>query len=97
MQELLAGEGQALTLVLTGFLWLWCGERLTVEPGTQGGRNFKVQVRDGCWQWRQRGAAHFKTITRVDKDVERVFPGGPVAETPHLPCRGPGFDPFSGN
>ena len=45
----------------------------------------------------QEDPLHFKTITRVDKDVERVFPGGPVAETPHLPCRGPGFDPFSGN
>ena len=24
------------------------------------------------------------------------FPGGPVAKTPHLQCRGCGFDPWSG-
>ena len=27
----------------------------------------------------------------------RVFPGGPVAETPHSQCKGPEFDPWSGN
>ena len=68
-----------------------------MEPGTHGGGDFKVRVRDGYWRWRQRGATHFKTVTSVDKDVERDFPGGPVAETPHWPCRGPGFDPCSGN
>ena len=25
------------------------------------------------------------------------FPGGLVVETPHSQCRGPGFDPWSGN
>ena len=25
------------------------------------------------------------------------FPGGPVAKTPRSQCRGPGFDPWSGN
>jgi len=25
------------------------------------------------------------------------FPGGPVAENLHTQCRGPGFDPCSGN
>ena len=27
----------------------------------------------------------------------RNFPGGPVAETPHSQCRGPGLDLWSGN
>ena len=27
----------------------------------------------------------------------RHFPGGPVAKTLHLQCRGSGFDPWSGN
>ena len=27
----------------------------------------------------------------------RDLPGGPVAKTPHSRCRGPGFDPWSGN
>ena len=31
------------------------------------------------------------------KEGERDFPGGPVAKTPHSQCRGPGFDPWSGN
>ena len=34
------------------------------------------------------------------KELQRAtsteFPGGSVAETPHSPCRGPGFDPWSG-
>ena len=71
----------------------WVGAELHRKPTAGEGRHLQTPGR----RWRQRGAAHFKTITRVDKDVERVFPGGPVAETPHLPCRGPGFDPFSGN
>ena len=25
------------------------------------------------------------------------FLGGPLAKTPHFQCRGPGFDPWSGN
>ena len=25
------------------------------------------------------------------------FPGGPVVKTPHSQCKGPGFDPWSGN
>ena len=25
------------------------------------------------------------------------FPGGPVGKTPHSQCRGPGFNPWSGN
>ena len=28
---------------------------------------------------------------------KRDFPGGPVAKTPLSQCRGPGFDPLSGN
>ena len=31
------------------------------------------------------------------KWLQRDFPGGPVAETPHSQCRGPGFDPWLGN
>lgn len=27
----------------------------------------------------------------------RNFPGGPVAQTPHSPGQGPGWDPWSGN
>ena len=27
----------------------------------------------------------------------RDFPGGPVGKTPCSQCRGPGFDPWSGN
>ena len=28
---------------------------------------------------------------------DRDFPGGAVDKTPCSPCRGPGFDPWSGN
>ena len=35
------------------------------------------------------------------KDVKRYdywdFPGGPVVKTPSFQCRGPRFDPWSGN
>ena len=29
--------------------------------------------------------------------INRDFPGGPVVKTPNSQCRGPGFDPRSGN
>ena len=35
---------------------------------------------------------HLKT-----KFVTGDFPGGPVGKTPCSQCRGPGFDPWSGN
>ena len=31
------------------------------------------------------------------KRTNRDFPGGPVGKTLHSQCRGPGFDPWSGN
>ena len=37
----------------------------------------------------------------VGSHVERAglgsFPGGPLAKTPNSQCRGPRFDPWSGN
>ena len=38
------------------------------------------------------GRFRFAKIFRV-----RDFPGGPVGKTPHSQCRGPEFDPWSGN
>ena len=45
---------------------------------------------------------HFKLRWAGTNDVENaqvreVFPGGPVAKTLHSQCRGPRFDPCSGN
>ena len=34
---------------------------------------------------------------RGKSDAGRDFPGGPVAKTPCSQCRGPRFDPWSGN
>ena len=34
----------------------------------------------------------------MEKNIKkRDFPGGPVGKTPGSQCRGPGFDPWSGN
>ena len=33
----------------------------------------------------------------TEKKAPRDFPGGPVAKTPRSQCRGPAFDPWSGN
>ena len=42
--------------------------------------------------------AEFQTTARRDKKAFlRDFPGGTVAKTPHSQCRGPGFNPLSGN
>ena len=41
-----------------------------------------------------------KISQRKEEKLEQVpgdFPGGPVAKTPHSQCRGPRFDPCSGN
>ena len=42
---------------------------------------------------------HLRSLC-VDTQQETAigdFPGGPVVKTPHFQCRGPGFDPWSGN
>ena len=36
-------------------------------------------------------------ITQHMKKDPQDFPGGPVGKTPRSQCRGPGFDPWSGN
>ena len=33
----------------------------------------------------------------IQEAVHRAFPGGPLAKTPYCQCRGPGFNPWSGN
>ena len=33
----------------------------------------------------------------LQRSFTRGLPGGPLAETPHSQCRGPGFDPWSEN
>ena len=37
------------------------------------------------------------SLTHFFKVGFRDFPGGPVAKTPSCQCRGPGFNPWSGN
>ena len=34
---------------------------------------------------------------KLIREKQRDFSGGPVAETLSAQCRGPGFDPWSGN
>ena len=37
-------------------------------------------------------------LTQLQKSLwSKDFPGGPMANTPHFQCMGPGFDPWSGN
>ena len=47
----------------------------------------------------QNGVATFeKTKGRTyKKKTSGDFPGGPAVKTPCSQCRGPGFDPWSGN
>ena len=42
-------------------------------------------------RWTQHGVGYQKRLPEWD------FPGGSMAKTPHSQCRGPGFDPWSGN
>ena len=51
---------------------------------------------EGAWTWSgQPGPA----LGELGIKRERLWdcPGGPVAKTLHSQCRGPGFDPWSGN
>ena len=41
--------------------------------------------------------AEESTHSIVKSQEERDFPGGAVDKTPHSQCRGPGFNPWSGN
>ena len=43
------------------------------------------------------GTEHTHTHTSVKITEKRGFPGGPVAETLCSQCRGPRFDPWSGD
>ena len=36
-------------------------------------------------------------LLEARKERQGDFPGGPVVKTPHSQCRGPRFDPWSGN
>ena len=45
--------------------------------------------------WRQRG--QIETRRAGIKTYSRDFPGGPVVKTLYSQCRGPGFNPWSGN
>ena len=36
-------------------------------------------------------------LCEVSQKEDSNFPGGPVAKTLHSQCRGPGFDPWSGD
>ena len=42
-------------------------------------------------------ARPYKTMTSIRSSNPRDFPGGPVVRTLHVQCRGPKFDPWSGN
>lgn len=37
------------------------------------------------------------TLSEVKSGTDWDFPAGSVAKTPYYQCRGPGFDPLSGN
>ena len=43
------------------------------------------------------GFGHFLARSKKTLRVSGGFPGGPVVKTLHSQCRGPGFDPWSGN
>ena len=49
----------------------------------------------------QKSIVFFYTSKRLENEIRifyfRDFPGGAVVKTPCSQCRGPGFDPWSGN
>ena len=55
------------------------------------------------WQWHSQGDDGGKrgetmTVQRLREEWQPWdFPGGPVTETPHSQCRGPGFDSWPGS
>ena len=55
----------------------------------RGNGNF---VREVIWGLRHRPQG---TVSGVESSGD--FPGSPVVRTSHFHCRGPGFDPWSGN
>ena len=95
---------------LTYFLRnLYVGQKTIVRTGHGTTDWFQIgkRVRQGCilslYLFNLR-AEYIMTNTRLDEAQARIktagrgdFPGGPVAVTPSSQCRGPGFDPWSGN
>ena len=53
-----------------------------------------VALNEYCWQVTCDGEGSREMSQKAN---HRDFPGGPVAKTPRSQCRGPGFDPWSGN
>ena len=41
--------------------------------------------------------SEFGKVAGYKINTQRDFPGGSVVKTPHSQCRGPGFNPWSGN
>ena len=46
---------------------------------------------------RTAAVVHSFNFPEVKSEAYRDFPGGTEDKTPHSQCRGPGFDPCSGN
>ena len=73
--------------------WLW---------GMQSARSLQLPARSGS-----ASASHFSVLTLIPRDLNLPqglpvksggdFPGGPGGKTLHSQCRGPGFNPWSGN
>ena len=62
-----------------------CHPGPTAGCSVTAGRKRK-RLQENCW------GTYFKNTDSGD-----FFPGGPVSKTLHSQCRGPGFDPWSGN
>ena len=73
-----------------GPLWPWCSSAPRPEPVTGQGWHFHL------------GPLGSLEILKLDSGNcsphgRTLMPGGPVVKIPCSQCRGPGFDPWSGN
>ena len=59
-------------------------------------KSLRVKKRTKSWTLKEKTKKKKKEKIN-SKNKERDFPGGPVANTRCSQCRGPGFDPWSGN
>ena len=67
---------------------LWCWKNFVVWLYAWDVVGILYYNRAKCYNWRKLSKEYMKSW---------VFPGGPVAKLLCFQCRGPGFDPWSGN